>query len=186
MNMIENWYNTKYEHYQVSNLGNARSVDHYCNSKGGSVRFCKGKPLTKKYDKTSGYYRISVRGNGKQRWVLLHRLIAETLIPNPTNLPQVNHKDENKLNNTVDNLEWCSASYNVNYGNRNKKCSEWQKQNNRVRKALLQYTLDGQFVAEYPSIAEASRQTGIFNHPIIRCCKGKSHTAGGYIWKYKT
>lgn len=128
--MKEIWRNTKYKNYQVSNLGNAVSLNHYCNSKAGSVRFCKGKLLTKKYDKSSGYYRVGIRDNGKQKWVLIHRLVGMTFPDlvdwteeakgKPFDELQINHKDENPANNSVDNLEWCTASYNVNYGDRNK------------------------------------------------------------------
>ena len=192
--MIEIWRGIKdYEGlYQVSNLGRVRSLDHWVNAKGNSKRLVKGIILKLKYSK-SGYLRVGLR-NPNQIFFLVHRLVAMTFPDlvdwtedakgKPFDELQVNHKDQNKLNNCVNNLEWCTASYNVNYGDRNKKVSEWHKQNNKVRKAVLQFTLDGKFVAEYPSVKEAERQTGIFDTSIIRCCKGKGHTAGGYVWRY--
>lgn len=107
--------------YQVSNLGNVKTLDKYVNSgiKNNSKVKRIGKIL-KQYNK-GGYLQVSLRKNYKRYYFGIHRLVAMAFIPNPNNYPQVNHKDENKLNNCVENLEWCTAQYNCNYGNRNKK-----------------------------------------------------------------
>lgn len=99
----------------------------------------------------------------------VHRLVAEAFIPNPDNLPEVNHKDENGLNNSVDNLEWCSHQYNIEYSK---------------NKAVVQY-YDGERIAEYKSIKVASQQTGINRKSISNVLNGWSKTAGGYEWDYK-
>lgn len=125
-----------------------------------------------------GYYLVCLN-NINRKWVSVHRLVAQTFLPNPDNLPQVNHIDENKTNNCVDNLEWCSVQYNNTYGDRIKKAVK------KTNKPVEQYTKDGQFVKEYPSAIEAERQTGISSANICTCCKGRLKTAGGYIWKYK-
>ena len=109
--------------YQVSNLGNDRSLDRIKNQFNGyyySNRIYKGKILKPAISK-NGYLRVLLQANGIKKNCCIHRLVAETFIPNIDNLPIINHKDENKLNNQVDNLEWCTQSYNINYGNRNKK-----------------------------------------------------------------
>lgn len=126
--MKEVWRDIKgYEGiYQVSNLGNVRSLDRmyeYHNSSGEVYfREYKGKVLTQ--NNSLRYKQISLSNRGSTGNFLVHRLVAEAFIPNPDNLPEVNHKDENPSNNRVDNLEWCTKSYNINYGNRNKLVSK--------------------------------------------------------------
>lgn len=133
----------------------------------------------------AGYLTVNLCKNRTQKTYTVHRLVAEAFIPNPQNLPQVNHKDECKSNNRVDNLEFCDCRYNMLYsGNHLKGCKAAVKVNS---KPILQYTLDGEFVKEYPSITEASRQTGIWHSNISNCCNGHknySH-AGNYKWRYK-
>lgn len=172
--------------YQVSNYGRVRSVDRYVNYLRGGKRLMKGK-IIKQTSTTLGYKQVKLCKDGKSKNNLIHRLVAESFIPNQYNLPEVNHIDENKSNNRVDNLEWVTHRYNVNYGTAQQRRVEKQKgkQLNRKdqSKPVLQYTFDGEFVAEYPSIHEAKRQTGITN--ISFCCSCKRKSAGGYIWKYK-
>ena len=112
--MIEIWKDIQnYEGlYQISNQGSIRSL----------LRSGKCKRYLKPYITSDGYARVILSKNGKLKSHKIHRLVAETFIPNPDNLPQINHKDEHKLNNCVDNLEWCTAKYNINYGVRSKKC----------------------------------------------------------------
>lgn len=102
-------------YYQASNLGKIKSIERNGTKKGGRIL----KPVLAK----NGYLVMTLRANGIKRVEKVHRLIAETFLSNSNNLPQVNHKDENKENNYVDNLEWCTQKYNINYGNRNKKVS---------------------------------------------------------------
>ena len=105
--------------YQVSNLGRVRTVPHYVPGKShgvDTVRLVKSNIL--KDAKSGNYRKVVLWSGGKYKNCLVHRLVAEAFIPNPDNLPQVNHLDENKYNNRADNLEWCTAKYNMNYGNR--------------------------------------------------------------------
>jgi hypothetical protein len=147
--------------YQVSNLGTVYSVK-------------SGKFLKPRKTKL-GYILIDLYKNNKQKTYYLHRLVAQAFIPNPLNLPEVNHKSEIKTDNRVENLEWMSHKENINYGSRTERCS----------KKVLQFTREGEFVAEYSSTHEAERQTGIYFQSISQCCKGKRHSAGNYIWRYK-
>lgn len=107
--------------YQVSNLGNVRVLDRIVNSaiKNNDKVKRKGQIL-KQYNKR-GYLQVTLTVSNKRKYFNVHRLVAQAFIPNPNNLPQVNHRDENPKNNCVNNLEWCSAKYNANYGTRNSK-----------------------------------------------------------------
>lgn len=104
--------------YQVSNLGRVRSLDRVVEGKSSSVRLHRGKILSPGVNST-GYYMVVLHKDGGGRAYTVHRLVSNTFIPNPYNYPYVNHKDENKLNNSVDNLEWCTVKYNTNYGTAN-------------------------------------------------------------------
>lgn len=194
--MLEIWRDIKdYEGlYQVSNLGMVRSVDHYVKCKNG-VRLVKGIILNLKIER-NGYVRCTLCKNGITKTFLVHRLVAmafpdlvdwiEEAKGKPFNELQVNHKDEfDKTNNRVDNLEWCTAIYNTRYGTCIKRRSVTQRKTMSTIKPVLQYTLDMEFVAEYQSIREAERQTGICNVNISLGCKGKLKSAGGYVWRYK-
>jgi hypothetical protein len=154
-----------FEDYQVSSYGRIKSF------KNGKEK------ILKPYSTKKGYLEIDLHKNDKRKVFKVHRLVANAFIPNPHNLPQVNHKDENKLNNRVENLEWCTTLYNNNYGTRNE----------RIGKRVLQYDKQGNFIREWESMAEAERVIGIYRQQICDCCRGYrgAKTAGGYIWKYK-
>ena len=145
----------------------------------GQIKNSKNKILSQSIS-NNGYYRVHLCKNGKAKWYAVHKLVAQTFIPNPLHLPEVNHKDENKLNNNVDNLEWCDSKYNTNYGTRNKRISK-AKLNNTYNTKQVQCIETGII---YPSIMEAQRQTGIFNTSIKQVCKKRQKTAGGFHWKY--
>lgn len=111
--------------YQVSNLGNVRSLDRKKEQWNGynfSTRSYKGKNI--KPQIKNNYFQVGLGKDGKIKWFMVHRLVANAFLKNQYNLPCVNHKDENKTNNKVDNLEWCTQSYNINYGSRNEKVAE--------------------------------------------------------------
>lgn len=131
--MAEIWKEiTGYEGlYQVSNLGNVRRIGHLETNKNGIQRMLKDKNLKPKVD-GKGYVHVILFNQNKRKTIRIHRLVAEMFIPNPNNYPQVNHKDEDKQNNKVDNLEWCTNKYNSNYGNRCQNISKtirlwWEK-----------------------------------------------------------
>lgn len=159
--------------YQINNYGEVKSLYNYRGV---------GNLLKQRIKK--GYYTIGLRKNNLRKWYYVHRLVAQAFIPNSNNLPQINHKDENKLNNCVDNLEWCSASYNNSYGNRLEKVSR----SNKLKKKVLQFDINGNMLQEYNSIAEASKITNVDRKGISNCINKKNNrkTAGGYIWKLKS
>lgn len=137
---------------------------------------------TKKYltlSKTpTGYLYINLRDSAqKQHLKLIHRLVAEAFIPNPNNLKEINHKDEDKTNNKVSNLEWCSREYNINYGTRNQKTSRAIGMYNKNTEELIR---------SFDSVSNAARFLGKYEsrNSISKCAKGKLKTAFGYKWKY--
>ena len=123
-------------------------------------------------DNGHGYLRTNLFVNGRQVTTYLHRLIAEAFIDNPYNLPEINHKDGNKLNNTVDNLEWCDGSYNSlhkHYVLKHGNCKSVQCVETKI---------------VYPSIMVAERKNGCDHRHISDCCRGVRQTCGGYHWRY--
>ena len=120
----------------------------------------------------SGYLTVDLYSQHQRKNFRIHRLVAQTFLPNPMNLPEINHKDENKQNNHVDNLEWCDSKYNINYGTRSKK----MKTNKSKKIRCIETNII------YPSIKEAQQQLHIFN--ISQVCHGKQTTAGGYHWEF--
>ena len=161
--MKEEWRDIQgYEgYYQVSNLGRIRRlerlVDHW--RKNGHLRTQPERILKQWVGDNRQRASVALCKEGKTIRIPVHRLVAMAFIPNPHNLPCINHKDENPCNNHVDNLEWCTYKYNSNYGN----CKEKIKQALRGKnggKAIIQYSLNNEFIAEYPSLGEAARITG--------------------------
>lgn len=171
---MENWKSISgYEGlYEVSDTGRVRSL------KFGKTRLLKPGKTRK------GYLRVVLCKDGKVKKMSVHRLVAEAFVQNPLNLPQVNHRDENKRNNTATNLEWCSARYNVNYGTRNQRDAEAQVNDPKKSKPVQQLDMQGNPVAAYPSAHEAARVTGTNRGSICSCCLGKRKSAGGFVWRY--
>lgn len=124
-----------------------------------------------------GYKRVTLQHKPLHNHVFVHQLVAKAFIPNPHHLPFINHKDENPSNNNVDNLEWCTQQYNINYGTRNAKVSAHAK-------PIKQLTKDHIFIAEYPSVIAASISLHLDFSTLYKCCKGKIKTAYGYVWEY--
>lgn len=153
--------------YQASNLGNVRSLNYNHTKK---IKLLKTRP-----DKR-GYLAIELRKNGKRYCTRVHRLVAQVFLHNPDNLPQVNHKNERKTDNRIENLEFCTNDYNCHYGNHYKNVSK------SLQKKIKQYDLEGNFIKEWDSIKEAS--SAIKTTHIGAVCSKKRKTAGGYKWEY--
>lgn len=166
--------------YQVSNLGRVKSLSQ-------EICITEKSGRTYKYTKAEcirtpgickGYCNIPLTLNGKRTTHYVHRLVATAFIPNPQNLPEINHKDRNPLNNDVKNLEWCTRYYNTHYDN------AIERQHATISKGVRQKRLDGTVVAEYQSICEASRQTGFCKSSIARVANGQFCQSRGFIWEY--
>jgi hypothetical protein len=125
-----------------------------------------------------GYLHVSLCKDGKTKSMLVHRLVAEAFVPNPNNLETVNHKDEVKTNNKVNNLEWMTLADNNCYG------THVLRVGLAHSKPVLQLDKSGNVVKQFPSTQEAARQTGIPSGSICKVCNGNRKTAGGFIWKY--
>ena len=158
--------------YEVSNLGRVRRLESFVTNTNGVRRKVPGKIL--KPGTARGYLIVNLSKNGISRPFLIHRIVSTAFLPNPDNLPQVNHRDENKQNNSVENLEWCSAKDNNNYGTRNKRISE------KRSKQVLCVELNQIF----PSLNEAARQLRLSVGNISNVLAGRSKTTGGYHWEF--
>ena len=169
----------------ASNTGKIKSVSHLVPTKCGYMRRTKAVVLKPKMN-LFGYLtvRLQDKSSLRTKFYMVHRLIAETFIPNTYNLPFINHKDEDKTNNSVENLEWCTAKYNVNYGTCLKRRRETQKFTHPNRKAVRQTTLDGVFVQEYISISEAARAVRVNATRLSRCCRNSNFSCRGFKWEF--
>lgn len=161
--------------YQVSNMGRVWSVER--ESRG---HIYGGHELLPNIDHRNRYT-ASLSKDGRTRRIVLARLVAKAFCPNPdpATMKYVNHKDENPANNRADNLEWCTHKYNCNYGTRMERIKEAQNM------AVVQYTLDGRYVAEYASMHLAAQAIGKEAGHICDCCQGNRRWAYGYFWRYK-
>ena len=196
MTDIEIWKTAVYDGelyvglYKVSNWGRILSLDYRHTGKA---------ELMNPFETTNGYLHVELSKNGETKTCKVHRLVAQTFLPNPENKPQVNHKiegDEGKKINmvifnedgTIDKerttIEWVTAKENNDYGTRNERAGKTNT-NGKCSKRVLQFTLDGEFVREWPSTREIERQLGYNNANISACCLGKRKSAYGFRWEYK-
>ena len=161
--ILEIWKDIKgYENlYQISNLGNVLSV--YSNDR-----------ILKLNPNTDGYLIVNLSKNGTSKTMKIHRLVAQAFIPNPENKPEVNHIDENKQNNSVENLEWVTHKENCNYGTRNERMRKTQS----VKiKCIETNTI-------YYGIRECAREMNLNHSSILKVLQGKYQKAGGYTFEY--
>lgn len=171
--MIENLPNEEwrpiegYPNYEVSNMGRVKSLNY---------NHTKKEKLLKQGITNRGYYRIQIYNNQIVK-CSVHRLVATAFIPNPDNLPCVNHRDENPQNNSVENLEWCDVKYNANYGTAIKRSTT------KRSKQIYQYNLQGELLKIWNSTMECGRN-GFIQSNITQCCNGKRKTHKGFIWSY--
>lgn len=170
--------------YQVSNTGLIRSFPRR-RTRGG----------IRKLNYNKGYAVITLHKNGKMRTFQVHRLVAAAFIDNPENKPEINHLDEDKLNNRVENLQWATSKENANWGTRNNRISEYVKKNpipmpygqkrGRRKKEVIQLDpITKEIVSRHESTIAASNSVGCSNANISECCNGKRKTAKGYLWRF--
>ena len=173
------------EGYQVSNLGRIRSKDKVVwrvNRWGKVSPFRHKGRLISIHPYPNGYYAFVYRKNDKTlKNYLVHRLVAMAFVPNPDNLPIINHKDENKANNRADNLEWCDYSYNSLYKGKSKRVA---KANG---KPVDQLDMDGNYIQTFESVRAAARAVNGDMKTIRLCCLGHKwhHSHKGYRWRFK-
>jgi hypothetical protein len=168
--------------YEVSNFGNIYS---HINKK-----------ILKNSKNDKGRYSVELFKNGKSKRLLVHRLVMIAFVPNPDNFPQVNHMDENPSNNMLNNLEWCTPKYNMNYGEVAKTRHSKIDYSTEERKALaringkcanvpvLQKNKKGEILMKFDSIKDATKHLKVNQSHIVECCKGQRKTSHGFMWEY--
>ena len=176
--------------YQISNFGRVRSIERIIHT------MRQGKPFNSRHKakflslikNKSGYLMVTLGRKGARKTYIVSRLVAKSFIPNPDNLPEVNHINENKLDNRACNLEWCSREYNQSYGTRNTRISK-SMLNRDAYKHVLQYDADMNLISEHMSISAAERALrgieGKCGENIRQNILGNTKHAYGYIWRYK-
>ena len=161
--------------YQVSNMGNVKSLNYKRTGKEGILK--PGKV-------SSGYLQVQLHQDGKRKKYYVHQLVATAFCENQMGYTEVNHLDEDKTNNRADNLEFCSSSYNCNYGTRIKRIAEKLRNDPKRSKPLFGIDKITGLIVEFASAHEASRQLGISNGNICDCLKGRKKSVGGFYWYY--
>jgi len=192
--MKEIWCDIKgYEGmYQISNLGHVRSLDRW---EWNGINFWHRKgQLMKTYEKENGYWFVTLRKNNKPKCFYVHRLVAQAFIPNPKELPEINHKSEVKSENFVENLEWISCKDNNNYGTKNERMKTNKSWINKHKKALKNahkahekavYIIYPNGTDElFESMKKASEAVDILKSNVSKCCRGVVKSSHGYHFEY--
>lgn len=181
----EIWKDIKYYEglYQVSNLGRIKSLKRKVYAGRGRMRWQYERILSENKTNGNGYKIVSLNKQGKSQNKYIHRLVAETFLENPNDYKYINHKDENKANNCVNNLEFCTAQYNCTYNDLHIR-NGLKNRNNKYSKKILQLNDDDEIINIFPSISEASRQLNVSQQAISDCLRGIQLHSAGYKWKY--
>lgn len=177
-------------YYQVSNLGNVKTMERICISGTyNSKRKIEEKNLKKAIHKDTKYEQVGLGNNGKIKSFYVHRLVAIAFISNPENKKEVNHINGIRNDNNLSNLEWCTRTENARHAYDVLKVvkigtmlGKFGDKHNRS-KPVYQYSTDGLFIKRYGSAKEAYRETGLFDSSISNCANGKAKSCGGFIWK---
>ncbi len=164
--------------YEVSNFGRIRSLDKEITFKDGRRRKFYGRILRTNTLNNSGYVTVGLHDHGHQISYLLHRVVAEAFVENPNNYSEVNHIDQNKMNNSSDNLEWCTHKENVNHGD------EIERGSQKQRKSFRQLDMDGNVIKLWSGFKKMQRETGYQRKSVYECCTGKRDSYKGFRWEY--
>lgn len=184
---LKDLFNEQWKHikgyellYDISNYGRVKSLEKksIMNNRTYHTKILKCHIDTKKY------LDVDLSRNGESHRKRIHRLVAEAFIPNLNNLPQINHKDCNKWNNRVDNLEWCNNSENQQHAFKNGLNSRKKYGESPRAKKINQYDLSGVLIKTWDSVIRIKEEKGYSDGFICQCCKGKYKKAYNYIWKY--
>lgn len=157
--------------YQISNLGRIKSF------RRSTKHYWQDEYILKPSIANNGYCQVTLYRDAVRKKFLVHRLVAEAFIPNPGNLPQVNHKDENPLNNAASNLEWCTAEYNNAYGTARIRITDTKSQ------SVEQLTVDGRVIAIYRSARIACEMLGVTKSSLGYALRNGTNCKG-YFWRY--
>ena len=181
------------DYYEVSNLGQVRSLDRLCWN--GQARWLKKGKLIKPTLKTKvrdcpRYLQVRLSVEGQQKTLSVHRLVAKAWVPNPENLPEVNHLDEDPFNNQATNLEWCTRSQNMRHGTAIQRITATRRKRGFKEilartKPIIQMDKAGNTIQVFPSTAEAARQLGLYAANITKACRGQIKTTGKFTFKYQ-
>lgn len=186
--MKEIWKDIKgYEGmYQISNLGRVKSLDrnekgHFNNTK----YYLRKEKILNLHLTIQGYYNIGCCYNSKRKYFRVHRLVAQTFIPNPKNKPEVNHINGIKTDNNVTNLEWVTSSENQLHAYKTGLEKKYFGKDHKGSKPVLQFDLDGNFIREWDCISQIAKTIHVSRFDISSVCRGLKVVAKGYIWKFK-
>lgn len=169
--------------YQVSNLGQVKSLERFRKGENGSLVTVKEKILKPQIN-SNGYYQVGLCKNSKVKRYMVHRLVYEAFNGQIPEDLQVNHINEVKTDNRLENLNLMTCKENNNWGTRNERASI-KMTNGKLSKVVLQFTLEDVLIKEYPSAMQVYRETGFKQSRICDCCNGKRKQAYGFKWKYK-
>lgn len=159
-----------YPFIEVNQFGEVRTKDRIATDRNGKEYHIKGRVLKQHYDR-NGYMRVHLQVNGKQVTLLVHRIVAICFVPNPDNLPEVNHKDNDRSNNVVSNLEWCTRGYNIVYR---------EKHGKACNHPVIAVNPKTGEVIWFESHSEAARQLDVYVENISNVIKGRYNKTGGY------
>lgn len=191
--MKEIWKDIKeYEGiYQISNFGRVKRLDSVIATKhrsGKLVNVLKQERFLIPTDNGHNYLIVGLSKNNKRKNYYVHRLVAEAFISNPQNKTQVNHKNGDKSNNNIENLEWVTAQENMIHSSKVLKTkynlTGLNASREKQKRKVDMFDVNGNFIKKFDSIAEASRKTKVWQGCICGCCRGEYKTAGGFLWKY--
>ncbi|MDP4117688.1 MAG: NUMOD4 domain-containing protein [Bacillota bacterium] len=196
--MQETWKDVKGfgGRYQVSNYGRLRSLEMEVLCRNGKRRIVNGSTLKERINHKSGYVQYLLCMDGCKIYKYAHRLVAETFLANPENKPTINHKDENKRNNRIENLEWATYSENNTYNDGIKRRlihTDIKKRTEKIdykakaekqKKPIIQFDLCGNKIKKWDGAIDAARILKIDKGALRQCLYGKTKTSGGYIWRF--